>query len=193
MASKSTKTHYVNNNDLLAAMVEYKKEYQEAKKNGKPVPRVSEYIGECLLKIASHLSYKPNFYGYTFREDMVGDAILNCMEYIHNFDTDKYKNPFSYFTQIMYFAFIRKLDKEKKHQVLKFKVLENSELYGTVLTQQSSDKGEYDNTFTKYMYANSRDSAHEYDSKKKAKRTARKRANGLSQFGEAKKETVVNE
>ena len=187
MANK--KNHDVNNADLLAAMVEYKKALKLAKKKGETAPRVPEYIGECLYKIAEHLSFKPNFIGYTFREDMIGDALLNCLEYIHNFDPEKSKNPFAYFTQIMYYAFIRRLDREKKNQVLKFKALENSELMGLVLAKQTDDNGDYDNTFTKYLHSNLRDSAHEYDSKKRMKRVARKKSNGLSQF----EDTTVNE
>ncbi len=180
------KTHYVNNQTLLAAMVEYKKECKKAKKLEIPAPRVPEYIGECLFKIAEHLSFKPNFNKYTFREDMVGDAILNCLEYIHNFDPEKSKNPFAYFTQIMYYAFIRRLDKEKKSQVLKFKVLEHSELAGTISARQAGDSTDYDSAWTKNLYSNLRDSAHEYDEKKRKKRMVRKKAklNGLSQFEE---------
>jgi DNA-directed RNA polymerase specialized sigma24 family protein len=182
MANK--RNHYVNNADLLAAMIEYKKLVKKAKKDGLDQPRVPEYIGDCLYKIAEHLSHKPNFFGYTFREDMVGDAILNCLEYINNFDPEKSKNPFAYFTQIMYYAFIRKLDREKKHQVLKFKVLENSELMGLVLAQQTTDKAEYTNTYAKTLHSNLRERAYEYDAKKKVKRLARKKVAGLSQFEE---------
>lgn len=180
-----SKNHYVNNADLLAAMIEYKKALKKAKKNGEPAPRVPEYIGTCLYKIAEHLSYKPNFIGYTFREDMIGDALLNCLEYIHNFDPEKSKNPFAYFTQIMYYAFIRRLDREKKNQVLKFKALENSELMGLVFSKQIDDSADYDNNFVKYLHGNLRESAHEYDVKKRGKRIARKKSIGLSQFEEA--------
>ena len=93
-----------------------------AKSLNKPVPPVSNYLGECFLKIANHLSYRPNFINYTYRDDMISDGIENCLQYIHNFDPEKSKNPFAYFTQIIYYAFIRRIQKEKKQtHILKTK------------------------------------------------------------------------
>ena len=94
--------HYVNNKEFLAAIVAYKLSILEAEKLGKPKPRITNYLGECFLKIATHLSYKPNFVNYMFKDDMVCDGIENCVQYINNFDPDKSKNPFAYFTQIIH-------------------------------------------------------------------------------------------
>ena len=91
-----------------------KKEVIEADDLGESRPPVSEYIGECFMKIAEHLSYKPNFINYEYREEMIGDGIENCLMYAHNFDPEKSKNPFSYFTQMIYYAFLRRIQKEKK-------------------------------------------------------------------------------
>ena len=99
--------HYVNNKEFLAAIVAYKLEILEAEKLGKPKPRITNYLGECFLKIATHLSYKPNFVNYMFKDDMVCDGIENCVQYINNFDPEKSKNPFAYFTQIIHYAFLR--------------------------------------------------------------------------------------
>ena len=97
-----------------------------AKEAGNPRPRVTNYIGSCFLKIATHLSYKPNFVNYMFREDMICDGIENCLQYIDNFDPEKSKNPFAYFTQIIYYAFLRRIQKEKKQLEIKGKILERS-------------------------------------------------------------------
>ena len=104
MPRKSTKKkeHYVDNKKFLAALVVYRAECAEATEKGLGKPRVSNYIGDCFLKIATHLSYRPNFINYMYREDMIGDGIENCIQYIHNFDPDKSSNPFAYFTQIVY-------------------------------------------------------------------------------------------
>ena len=118
--------HYVNNKEFLEAICEYKRKVKVAAENGDPKPRITNYLGECFLKIATHLSYKPNFVNYMFREDMICDGIENCLQYIHNFDPSKSTNPFAYFTQIIYFAFLRRISKEKKQLEIKAKILEKS-------------------------------------------------------------------
>ena len=85
--------HYVNNKEFLYAIVQYKKDVKDAEEAGQPKPRISNYLGECFLKIATHLSYKPNFVNYMFREDMICDGIENCVQYIHNFNPEKSTNP----------------------------------------------------------------------------------------------------
>jgi hypothetical protein len=113
---------YVNNAAFLQALKEYKAKVREAEEVSDPKPRVPNYIGECILKIATHLSYKPNFINYTYREEMVSDGIENCLMYLDNFDPDKYSNPFAYFTQIIWYAFIRRIQKEKKQTAIKTKI-----------------------------------------------------------------------
>ena len=125
MARRKTE-NYVNNRDFLDALMVYRKEVAEAEEDEQPKPRVPPYIGECFLKIATHLSYKPNFVNYMFREDMICDGIENCLQYIHNFNPEKSTNPFAYFTQIIYFAFLRRISKEKKQLEIKAKILEKS-------------------------------------------------------------------
>lgn len=120
--------HYVNNESLLNAFIQYKKDLATAESSGDPKPQVPEYIAECLLKIATRLSYKSNFINYAFREDMIADAIENCLTYIGNFDPNKSRNPFAYFTQIIYYAFLRKIQKEKKQLYIRYKALENSDI-----------------------------------------------------------------
>lgn len=116
-----TKEHYVNNAEFLQALIDYKQACDEAEKDGKPAPRIPNYIGECFLKIAEHLSRKPNFNAYSFRDEMVADGIENCLMYFRNFDPTKSKNPFAYFTQIIYYAFLRRIQKEKKQLYVKYK------------------------------------------------------------------------
>jgi len=123
MSEKKPK-HYINNADFLAALVEYRKSCDEAKKNDKEDPRIPNYIGECFLKIAEHLSRKPNFISYSFRDEMIADGIENCLMYFRNFDPTKSSNPFAYFTQIIYFAFLRRIMKEKKQLYVKYKATE---------------------------------------------------------------------
>ena len=125
MPRKKTE-HYVNNKEFLEALIVYRTKVQEAKDQGLPKPRITNYIGECFLKIATHLSYKPNFVNYMFREDMISDGIENCVQYIHNFDPEKSKNPFAYFTQIIHYAFLRRIQKEKKQLDIKTKIIEKT-------------------------------------------------------------------
>lgn len=136
----SSKKHYVKNADLYAAMLEYRKSVIEAKELGKAKPRVPIYIGECIMKIATHLAYKPNFSNYTFRDEMISDGIENCLQYIDNFDPGKSQNPFAYFTQIIYFAFIRRIQKEKKYLYTKYAAIERANLLDETSEMQDSDK-----------------------------------------------------
>jgi len=122
---KSQSEHYVNNKDFLYALTDYKMAVNRAKESGEPKPRIPRYIGQCFLKIATHLSYKPNFVNYMFREDMICDGVENCVQYIDRFDTNR-ANPFAYFTQIIYYAFLRRIQKEKKQLDIKSKILEQS-------------------------------------------------------------------
>ncbi len=126
MAKRKQTEYYVNNKEFLAAIVEYRNKVHNAKELSQDRPRVTNYLGECFLKIATHLSYKPNFVNYMFREDMICDGIENCLQYIDNFDPEKSKNPFAYFTQIIYYAFLRRIQKEKKQLEIKGKILERS-------------------------------------------------------------------
>ena len=123
---KKKSEHYVNNKDFLDAIIQHKMALTSAKELDQPKPIISRYIGECFLKIATHLSYKPNFVNYMFREDMVSDGIENCVQYINNFNPTKSTNPFAYFTQIVYFAFLRRIAKEKKQLEIKNKILDQS-------------------------------------------------------------------
>ena len=125
--TKKKSEHYVNNKEFLAAMVEYKKSVDKAKRDKRKKPRVPDYVGECFLKIANHLSYRPNFINYTFRDDMISDGIENCLQYLDNFDGEKSNNPFAYFTQIIYYAFIRRIQKEKKQTHVKHRMIEKQE------------------------------------------------------------------
>jgi len=122
MATKQK--HYINNADFLAALMEYQNKCKSAKEDKKPPPAIPNYIGECFMKIAEGLSHKPNFINYTYREEMMSDGIENCLMYFSNFDPTKSKNPFAYFTQIIYYAFLRRIQKEKKQLYVKYKATE---------------------------------------------------------------------
>ncbi|AFK66291.1 gp55 [Synechococcus phage S-CBM2] len=130
------KEHYLNNKEFLAALIEYKQKVNHAKENNLAKPRISNYLGECFLKIATHLSYRPNFINYMYKEDMIGDGIENCIQYIDNFDHNKSSNPFAYFTQIVFYAYLRRIAKEKRQMDIKEKIIDRSEFsqlfYGDV-------------------------------------------------------------
>ena len=125
---KVAKAHYVDNALFLEAMIEYKKQWQTSKDNEEELPIISEYLGSVFLKIAQRLSFRPNFINYAFKDDMISDGIENCLHYIHNFNPEKSTNPFAYFTQIIYYAFIRRIQKEKKQLYIKFKSMQNYEI-----------------------------------------------------------------
>jgi len=117
------KQHYVDNSKLLEVMSEYREQYLVAKDNDIEPPPIPDYAGECFLKIAEKLSHRPNFINYAFREEMVSDGIENCVMYANNFNPEKSQNPFAYFTQIIYYAFLRRIEKEKKQLYIKYKTM----------------------------------------------------------------------
>ena len=125
---KVAKAHYVDNAKFLEEMIEYKKQYQISKDNDEELPIISEYLGSVFLKIAQRLSFRPNFINYAFKNDMISDGIENCLHYIHNFNPEKSSNPFAYFTQIIYYAFIRRIQKEKKQLYIKYKSMQIYEI-----------------------------------------------------------------
>jgi DNA-directed RNA polymerase specialized sigma subunit len=135
--------HYVNNEEFLAALIEHKNNIKKAKEEGLEKPRVSNYLGDCFLKIATHLSYKGNFVGYSYRDDMISDGIENCLVAADKFDPEKSSNPFAYYTQIIYFAFVRRIQKEKKQQATKYKMLENIDI--DQIIAHSEDNQEFAN------------------------------------------------
>ena len=137
---KKKSEHYVNNKELLEALIVYRGKVErnfleingreptreDRAKHWPGKPTIPNYLGECFLKIATHLSYKPNFVNYMFRDDMISDGIENCIQYIHNFDPNKSSNPFAYFTQIIHYAFLRRIQKEKKQLEIKTKIIEKT-------------------------------------------------------------------
>ena len=144
--------HYVDNKLFLEEMKKYRKKVVSARKRNRKDPPITNYIGECFLKIANHLSYRPNFINYTYKEDMISDGIENCLTYVANFDPEKSNNPFAYFTQIIYYAFIRRIQKEKKQTTIKQKLILKSGL--DELVRQEGDNEEYQNSYADFLRKN---------------------------------------
>ena len=165
---KKKTEHYVDNKEFLQAMIEYRKVCVEAEQNNQEIPPVTNYIGECFLKIANHLSYRPNFINYTYKEEMISDGIENCLQYVKNFNPEKSNNPFAYFTQIIYYAFIRRIQKEKKQQVIKRKLILKSGIDMT--TTNSGDDKEYQDAYIDYLQKNMLITEEDIDKPKPAKK-----------------------
>ena len=177
MASK----HYINNADFLQALVDYKERCAVAETENKPAPAIPNYIGECFMKIADGLSHKPNFINYPYRDEMISDGIENCLMYFNNFDPCKSKNPFAYFTQIIYYAFLRRIQKEKKQLYVKYK---SAEYFGTI---DESEKSEMDSTITQQfdMYDNISEFIGTYEKVQKRKKDLKKevkKPKGIEKF-----------
>lgn len=171
---KTTKDnkHYIDNAQFLQALVDYKKEVKAAEKAGEIKPQVPDYIGDCFIKIANHLAYKSNFINYSFREDMILDAIENCLIYMDNFDPKKSSNPFAYFTQITYYAFVRRIQKEKKHLQTKYRYIESLDIDSII--RQAHDEGEYSNAFVSFLKKQADTAQRELADSKKDKKGTRK-------------------
>jgi len=160
MAKRKRSEHYVNNKELLEALINYRSRIErsyletfgkdltvqdksERAKRWPGKPQITNYLGECFLKIATHLSFKPNFVNYMFKDDMICDGIENCVQYIHNFDPAKSQNPFAYFTQIIHYAFLRRIQKEKKQLEIKNKILERTGFEQVFVDNNTIDGNNY--------------------------------------------------
>ena len=141
--------HYIDNKEFLVNISAYREARIEAEESGEEKPRVTNYIGECFVKIANHLAYKSNIVIYTFRDEMILDVIENCLTYMDNFDPAKSTNPFAYFTQITYYAFIRRIQKEKRQMETKFKYIKSLDI--DQILEQSADGSSHSNDYLSYM------------------------------------------
>lgn len=175
------KNNYVDNKRLYTEMIKYINAYNEAKEAGLPAPRASNYIGTCIWLIANRLSTNRNFIGYTYRDEMIGDAIENCLRYLHNFNPDKSSNPFAYFTQIMYYAFLRRIEKEKKQTYIKYKSMENSIAMNTLVEMAPDDQSHFNAYVVTMDYDKLSSMADKYETKQTAKKAAKK-PSGVEKF-----------
>jgi hypothetical protein len=144
MSEPKARPHYVDNKKFGKALEEYAVVVNKAKADNKPIPVVPNYIAECFLKIAEGLSHKVNFIRYTYREEMVMDAVENCLRAITNYNPNAEtrtgtQNAFSYFTQICFFAFLRRIEKEKKQQDIKFKFIEQCGIEEFIASVEGDD------------------------------------------------------
>jgi hypothetical protein len=174
LLAKKAAEHYVDNVKFLASLKEHREKVLRAKDRNRPAPRIPEYVGECFLKIATHLSYKGNFAGYSYREDMISDGVENCLIYANNFDPAKSSNPFGYFTQIIYFAFVRRIQREKKQSYIKYRMIEQSVINGDMSMDTPTDVGAAGRTML--QHDNVKDFIERFDTFMNKRRERRRRA-----------------
>jgi len=181
---RKARRNYVNNPEFLQAIINYKKTCQEAEDSGETAPPIPNYIGECIYQISTKLATKPNFSGYSYKDDMISDGLENAIQALGNFDPTKSSNPFAYFTQIIWYAFLRRIDKEKKQLYIKHKVVENSVITGTAVEKGQDDKGDAAYIDLNNDYMNDFVSTYEkrMESKKKQQKKTKK---GLEKFMES--------
>lgn len=169
--------HYVNNKQLYEALVEYRQVCTTARDEGKQKPIIPRYVGECILQIAKRYATKPNFVNYTYIDEMISDAVENCIVAgVDNFDPNKTNNPFAYFTQIIHFAFVRRIQKEKKHLYIKYKTMQNYHVTGALSSQQEVDElREVDSSYLDNDYMNALVKQYEENVEEKRKKNREKR------------------
>lgn len=177
MQAKDT-NHYVSNPAFLQALKEYKVLRDAAIAEGKPIPRIPNYIGLCIQKIANNVSFKHQYKNYPFREEMISDGIENCIRYLHNFDPEKYNNPFAYFTTIIIYAFWRRIEKEKTHLMIKNKLIQDVDL--DAFDTQEFDKDEdYRNMMKEFLQTHNESTYEE-----KQRKPRKKKESSLAKFME---------
>ena len=172
------KRHYVDNKTFYTALIKHRNNRIECLEKGLPVPRIPEYIGLCILQIATRLSSKGNFVNYSYKEEMISDGIEHAINYMHNFDPEKSNNPFAYFTRIIYNAYIMRIHKEKKQQYIKYKSAENSMLTASIY--------ENDPDYADQSFSSQNDTMNsfvtDYENKMKEKKAAANIKRGLEKF-----------
>lgn len=191
MARKKPR-NYVNNPEFLEALVAYDKLCKQAELDGEEKPIVPKYIGECLYQIATRLATKPNFSGYTYKDEFIADGLENTILALKNFDPNKSTNPFAYFSQIIWYAFLRRIEKEKKEQYIRYKVVENSMVQGTIINKKQGEAGEASFVDLNNDYRNDFVSTYERKLEEKRIKTAKSKK-GLEKFVEEKNVLDVEE
>ena len=192
--SKQNKVHYVDNQKFYQEILEHKRKVAEAREKGLEEPRLSNYIGECIWKIANKLSCKPCFLNYSYRDEMISDAIENCILYFNDYDPNRGSNSFEYFTQVIYFAFLRRINKEEKNRYIIYKNFQE-----TVINNGHAAHlvdGDDNHLLSVNLYDNINDFMERFEKKEAVKKEKRKIAKeGLIKFYEEENEqrsTVSN-
>ena len=178
-----SKQHYVNNAQFFQAIVEYKRLVKDSVEKGLDKPRISDYIGKCLYKIANKLSTKPCFIGYSFRDEMISDGVENCIVYFDDYDPLKSQNPFAYFTQIIFYAFLRRIGKEEKNRYIIYKNFQDTMTNNDIsLFIDSDDK----HMISTQVYDNINDFMDKYERKENIKKEKRRNSKEglLKYYGE---------
>jgi hypothetical protein len=168
-------------------LIDFRTKEQEAVRDGKPAPKIPDYIGQCFMKIIEGASRMPSFNRYSFKEDMVSDAIENCVLYFRNYDEKISPNPYGYFTQVTVFAFYRRIAKEKRELYVKYKLISMSNVLDCIT---SEDREYFDEVLPSKMYDNINDYISEYETKEKVKKEEKaKKKKGLEKFYESPENT----
>ena len=192
---KKEKPHYVDNKKFYSEIVKYREACEIARNEGKQEPRLPNYIGECIYKIATKLSYKPCFMNYSFRDEMIDDGIENCIMYFKDFDINKTQNPFAYFTQIIYYAFLRRISKEERNRYTTYKYFQETMINPGIAEIGFDDSGmdfsgggSENNLIPKKLYDNITDFMEKFERKEAEKKQKRKELKGLQKFYEDEKD-----
>ena len=170
MSEEKTRNHYVDNRQLYEALVTWQKETRKALRKKLPKPPLPDFVAECMMKMANRLSQKAGFVNYTYREDMVGDALESCLRYIHNFNPAKSTNAFAYITQIIHNAFIRRIQKEQKQLYVKMRIVDQAD-FADSYEKQTGDDAHYNNNYVTYLQENKGDVISKFENWKESKKT----------------------
>ena len=187
MKQKKVTVHYVDNKKFYDEILKYRARIVEAKEQGKEEPRLPEYIGECIWKIANKLSTMPRFVNYSYRDEMISDGIENCIMYFKDYNPEIGQNPFAYFTQIIYYAFLRRIGKEEKNRYIIYKNYQES-----IVNQGQSNylvDTDDNHVMPTQIYDNISEFMEKFEKKEEEKKIKRKQTKeGLQKFYEEEDE-----
>lgn len=187
---EKTRIDYVDNKALYEEYLVYNKALKEAEEAGLPRPELTKKISLAILQIANNLSRRYNFVNYSYREDMVGDAIIKCVAKAHLFDPEKTKNPFAYLTTICFWEMVNRIKKEHHEVSIKSKYIREN-LTSEFLNAIEGEDGEFKNTFVEFLKDN--DAYKDYTSDTKEKKTKKKKTDEISAIEELLKDEILKD
>ena len=114
---KKKEEGYLSNNEMFKEVIKCQLDDQ-----------ISDKLGRMFMIMSRRIATKPNFSGYSYKEEMIGNGVVACCGALHKFDPDKSTNTFAYYTSIIHNAFIQILNKEKKQQDIRDALLVNQNM-----------------------------------------------------------------
>lgn len=153
MIETPAKHQYVNGKEFFVMLKEYHEKYLISIENNTDKPIVSNEIAGAIMQICNRLSNSFNFIGYSYKDEMIADAIYKCLDKVHRFDPAISENPFAFFTQLAYNAFINRIKIEQKQASIRARLI-NDKVTSDFVEQSLENDVDATNAFVGFLKDN---------------------------------------